>query len=77
MESFESELCRIINKYSMDNRLNTPDFILTQYIVKHLEALEELNSSVNFHYNGDSDVSQTVNFGVATTTTNTRYPRSV
>lgn len=55
MESFESELCRLINKHSMDARLNTPDFILTQYVIKHLEALEELNASVLFHYNGDSN----------------------
>lgn len=55
MESFESELCRLINKYSMDARLNTPDFILVQYIMNHLSALEELNASIQFHYTGDSN----------------------
>jgi hypothetical protein len=56
MSTFESELCALINKHSIDARLNTPDFIVTQYIMSNLEALETLNSSLNFHYNSSTDL---------------------
>ena len=38
MGDFESELNSLINRYSMENGSNTPDFILTQYIVACLTA---------------------------------------
>jgi hypothetical protein len=35
---FKKELEGLINKYSMENDSNTPDFILADYLVKCLEA---------------------------------------
>ena len=32
MDSFEKELAWLINKYSVENESNTPDFILAQYL---------------------------------------------
>ena len=32
MTEFETELSRLINKYSKENNSNTPDFILAQYL---------------------------------------------
>lgn len=33
-ESFIKELEQVINKHGVDNELNTPDFILAQYVVR-------------------------------------------
>ena len=32
MDTFQKELENLINKYSIENNSNTPDFILAQYI---------------------------------------------
>lgn len=37
-EGFEKELQHLINRYSMENGSDTPDFILAAYLVKCLEA---------------------------------------
>lgn len=37
-ESFESELESLINRHSMENGSNTPDFILAQYLSVCLSA---------------------------------------
>jgi hypothetical protein len=37
-ENFESELQRLINRYSKENDSNTPDFILMQYLTACLAA---------------------------------------
>ena len=36
--TFEKELQSLINRHSKDNDLNTPDFILSQYIMSCLDA---------------------------------------
>jgi len=36
--AFEKELEHLINRHSKDNDLNTPDFILAQYIMSCLDA---------------------------------------
>jgi hypothetical protein len=38
MDDFESELQRLINRYSVENRSDTPDYILVEYIGGCLEA---------------------------------------
>jgi hypothetical protein len=38
--TFRQELRILINKYSMENGSNTPDFILMEYLIKCLEAWE-------------------------------------
>ena len=39
MASFQDELEHLINKHSMENESNTPDFILARYIRACLEVL--------------------------------------
>jgi len=39
-KNFTRELIDLINKYSIDNELNTPDFILAQYITLCLKGLK-------------------------------------
>ncbi len=40
MTEFETELSNLINKYRVENRSNTPDFTLAQYLVGCLVAFE-------------------------------------
>ena len=39
-KDFIEELVTLINKHSIDNELNTPDFILAQYIILCLKGLK-------------------------------------
>ena len=41
-EEFLNELTQLINKYSMENASNTPDFILAKYIQDNLQSLAGL-----------------------------------
>ena len=41
MTDFETELSRLINKYSMESGSNTPDFILARYLVGCLKAFND------------------------------------
>lgn len=38
--NFTEELVYLINRYSIDNDLNTPDFIIAQYMVDCIKSLE-------------------------------------
>ena len=38
---FEVELMGLLNRHSMENSSNTPDFILAEYLMKCLEAFNE------------------------------------
>ena len=40
MEGFRKELEQLINKYSLENKSDTPDFILAAYLVRCLEAYD-------------------------------------
>lgn len=44
MTEFESELTRLLNRYSLESGSNTPDYVLAQYIRNSLNAF---NSAVN------------------------------
>lgn len=37
-EDFNTELCSLLNRYSMENSSNTPDFILRDYLLNCLDA---------------------------------------
>ena len=39
--AFRTELTALINRYSMENGSDTPDFILEQYLIRCLEAFNE------------------------------------
>ena len=41
MEGFESELESLINRHSMENGSNTPDFILAKFLKACLDAWNE------------------------------------
>jgi hypothetical protein len=36
---FRTELKRLLNKHSIDNEFNTPDFVLADALVRHLDGL--------------------------------------
>jgi len=44
-ESFEVELTSLINKYSMEDESNTPDFLLAEYLVNCLDAFNKVTIS--------------------------------
>lgn len=51
---FIKELEAIINKYSMENASNTPDFILAQYLCNCLRAWEEATQQREIWYGRDA-----------------------
>lgn len=42
--NFEQELRDLINRYSLENESNTPDFILAEFLIKCLEAFNEASN---------------------------------
>ncbi len=44
MDDFKTDLARLLNKWSMENASNTPDFILAAYLVACLEAFENASN---------------------------------
>jgi hypothetical protein len=42
MNNFQKELEAIINRYSMENGSNTPDFMLAEYLVECLVAYNNI-----------------------------------
>jgi hypothetical protein len=50
VERFKEEVRAAINRSSIDNELNVPDWILADYVVSNLEALQRLNQlNVKWH----------------------------
>lgn len=37
-EKFKKELSDLLNKYSVDNEFDTPDYVLSEMLIKFLEA---------------------------------------
>ena len=40
---FEKDLRKLINFHSLENRTDTPDYVLATYIVEYLKSLERLH----------------------------------
>lgn len=40
IQAFEKDLTALINTYSLENRTNTPDYILAKYLVMTLVCLD-------------------------------------
>lgn len=40
-EEFRRELAAVLNRYSMENGSNTPDFLLADYLIECLRALDD------------------------------------
>jgi hypothetical protein len=51
MSKFEQELEDLINKYSMENDSDTPDFILAEYLIGCLEAFNKAVTKREDWYN--------------------------
>ena len=47
-QKFARELEQLINRYSMENGSNTPDFILAEYLI---DSLETFNKVTNRRHN--------------------------
>jgi hypothetical protein len=45
MNNFRNELAQLINRYSMENGSNTPDFILAAFLESCLEAFDKAVSA--------------------------------
>jgi len=44
MIEFEKELTNLINKYSIENGSNTPDYILARYLIRSLQNFEFIHN---------------------------------
>lgn len=44
---FQKELEEVLNKYSIDNLCDTPDFLLAEYLCEHINNLQKMNRSVS------------------------------
>lgn len=40
-EEFRSSLSHLINRYGIDSDMNTPDFVIANFILAHLKNLKE------------------------------------
>lgn len=46
MRQIKADLSSVINKYSIDAALETPDFILAEYIVENLLSIQKLGRAL-------------------------------
>lgn len=58
---FRLELEHILNKNGIDNELNTPDFILAEYLIQALDSYRDIQNRVSLHHNLVEEVKDTVN----------------
>jgi len=59
-KSFGDELKDLINRYNVENNSNTPDFVLSQYLVHCLAAYETAIHSRNKFYGRQESIFGTV-----------------
>lgn len=61
-EEFKKELTALINKYSIENGSNTPDFILADYLIKCIENYNQITKTrENWYGRGTNYVKTNVN----------------
>ena len=46
----KGELEHLLNKYGVDNELNTPDFILVEYLIQTLDTYRDIQNRVEMHH---------------------------
>lgn len=47
---FQAELTKLVNKHSLDNACETPDFILAGMLTEHLEAYRKgIRANIQWH----------------------------
>jgi hypothetical protein len=54
-DEFRKDLEGLINRHSMENGSNTPDFMLSSYLVACLLAFDEITKARDKWYRGDND----------------------
>ena len=52
MENFETELAHLINRHSIENASNTPDFLLAEYLMACLKAFAVTTEKRDVWYDG-------------------------
>ena len=52
-EAFARELKMLINKYSLENDSDTPDFILTEHLIQSLELFHQTSNMRRSWYSDD------------------------
>lgn len=58
MKPFHDELRTLLNGYSKENESNTPDFILTRYIERCLDAFDEATRARDKWYGSKHDMAK-------------------
>lgn len=48
-ETFQSELSRLLNSFGVDNEFDTPDFILSEYMVNSLLNFRDMSRRKVLH----------------------------
>ena len=43
----ERQIAQVFNRYSVDNDFNIPDFILARLVMRHLQALMQMNHELH------------------------------
>jgi hypothetical protein len=67
MTEFEKNLARLINRHSVENGSNTPDYILAQYLVACLKAFEATTQQRETWYGRDGRPTSIASDGNVTT----------
>lgn len=55
MKNFRKDLEELINRYSMENGSNTPDFILSEYLENCLKAFDNATIGRTLWYQSDAN----------------------
>ena len=55
MGDFRAELVTLLNKHSMENESNSPDFVLANYMILSLDAFEQATRQRDRWYNLDTN----------------------
>lgn len=59
--TFETELCKLLNYYSVENQSNTPDFILVNYIKNCLDNFSKTIKQRDNWYNFNPTITNEIN----------------
>jgi hypothetical protein len=58
-KEFKKDLENLLNKYSIDNDCNTPDFILAEHLVGCIEILKQTNFK-NHRWHGNTSLTDSI-----------------
>lgn len=67
-QEFKEELERLINRYSLENESNTPDYILSDYLYSCLEVLHETINQRDTWWRNKSSVNKNREISISTNT---------